>query len=70
MNTKKILKKNTRIFINDIKRVKQVVVLPPKSSVILHVTKTEVLKEAETYRIKYRIDRDLFYIPRDVMVIE
>lgn len=66
---KKILQFNDRKFLDDLKSVRDVLVIPPKSGAYLHVLKKEVLREAETTRIEYYLTYDIFVVRRLAMVI-
>jgi len=69
MSIKKIRENNSQEFIDDLKRVRDVMVLPSNSNAYLHVTKQELRKEAETEKIIYYITDKIFMSVRDVMVI-
>jgi len=65
----KILKHNDQLFLDDLKIVKDVMVLPKHSNAYLHVKKNELLKEAETGKIRYYLTDSLFVVKRMAMVI-
>lgn len=67
--TKKIKQYNDQKFLSDLKRVRDVMVLVPKSNVYLHVSKKELMKEAESSKIAYYITDRIFLVKRDSMVI-
>ena len=69
MSIKKIKKHNSQQFLDDLKRVRDVMVITPKSNAYLHVTKKELRKEAETCKISYYITDKIFISVRDVMVV-
>lgn len=69
MGIKKIREKNSQQFLDDLKGVKDVMVLAFDSKVLLHVTKKEILREAETEEIHYYITDKIFVRRRNVMVI-
>lgn len=69
MSIKKIKKLNPPQFLVDLKAVKDVIVITPKSNAYLHVKKQELKKEAESVKIHYYITDKLFHVKRNVMVI-
>lgn len=69
MSTKEIKKNNSNLFLEDIKRVSEVVVFASKSNAFLSVSKKSVLEEARHTRIIYYIKNDIYLVKRDVMVI-
>ena len=69
MSIKKIKKLNSQQFLNDLKRIRDVMVLASTSKTFLHVQKKELLKEAETEKIHYCMTDKIFKSRRDVMVI-
>ena len=69
MSIKKIKKHNSQQFLDDLKRVRDVMVIMPKSNVYLHVTKSELMREAEEMKIHYYITDKIFKVVRDVMVV-
>jgi len=69
MSIKKIKVHNSQQFLDDLKRVRDVMVIPVRSKAYLHVSKKELRKEAEEVEIKYYITDKIFISVRDVMVI-
>lgn len=69
MGIKKVRKKNGQQFIDDLNKVREVMVAPVKTNVFLKTTKKEVIKEAENEKINYYITDQIFKVRRDVMVI-
>jgi len=69
MSIKKIKQFNDKQFIDDVKMVREVMILSHKSNIFLHVLKKELLKEAETARIHYYLTDELFLVKRMSMVI-
>ena len=69
MSNKKIELHNSKQFLDDLKRVRDVMVITGRSNAYLHVTKKELKKEAETRKIHYYITDKIFRSVRDVMVI-
>ena len=63
------VKLNDQKFLDDLKRVRDVMVHSSISETFLHVSKTEVLREAETSKIVYYMTDGIFKVKRDVMVI-
>ena len=69
MSAKKIRENNSQTFVDDIKRVRDVLISPRDTSGYFKVTKKEVRKMAEDYEIKYYVTNEIFVVERDVMVI-
>lgn len=69
MSIKKIRRNNSKQFLEDLKRVRDVMVVASCTDIFLKVTKKELLTEAETTRIEYFITDKIFKVKRDVMVI-
>tara|TARA_R100000541_G_scaffold26952_1_gene36289 strand:- start:263 stop:475 length:213 start_codon:yes stop_codon:yes gene_type:complete len=69
MSIKKIKKHNPQQFLDDLKRVREVMVITPRSNAYLHVAKKELRKEAEEGKIRYYITDKIFRSVRDVMVV-
>ena len=69
MSIKKIKEHNSQQFLDDLKRVGDVMVITPKSNAYLHVSKKELRKEAEGGKINYYITDKIFRRVRDVMVV-
>lgn len=69
MSIKKVKEHNSQQFLDDLKRVRTVMVFAPNTGTFLTITKKELLKEAENIHIKYHINDKIFKIKRDVMVI-
>jgi len=69
MNIKKIKENNSEQFLSDIKSVREVMVYMPKSNCYFKLLKREVLKEAETGKIEYRMTDEIFVVRRMVMVV-
>lgn len=65
----KVKKYNSQQFLQDLKRVRDVVVITPKSNAWLHVKKSELMREAEERKIHYYITDKLFKRVRDAMVV-
>jgi len=70
MSIKEIKKHNPQSFLDDLKRVRDVMVITQKSNAYLHVSKSELKKEASFGKINYYITDKIFKVVRDVMVIE
>lgn len=70
MNKKEIIKYNGQQFLDDIKRVRSVMVQSKVTYDYYHIKKSEVLENAETMKISYHITDTIFKVRRDVMVID
>lgn len=69
MSIKKIKEYNSQQFLDDLKRVRDVMVIMPKSNAYLHVKKSELMREAQYSKIHYYITDKIFRVVRDVMVV-
>lgn len=69
MKVKEIKKYNDEQFLKDIKSVRDILVYMPGSHCFLRVLKKDVLKEAETGKIRYTLDDTIFKVKRFAMVI-
>lgn len=69
MSVKKIKIKNDQKFLDDLKQVSEVLVIPPKSNAYLPVTKRRLRREAEEAKIHYYLTRDIYRVRRLVMVV-
>lgn len=69
MSIKKILIKNDREFLADIKRVSECMVITNQSNAFLTVKKKQVLKESEIEKIHYYLTKEIYQVGREVMVI-
>jgi len=69
MSIKKVRQFNGEKFLDDLKSVRDVMVIPEKSNVYLHITKRGLLREAETCKIVYYITDEIFKVKRNAMVI-
>jgi hypothetical protein len=69
MSIEKIKQFNDQRFLDDLKRVRDVVVIPSVSNVFLHICKRELKRQAETSKIHYYITENIFVVKRNVMVI-
>ena len=69
MSIKKIKQFNDQRFLDDLKRVRDVVVIPSQSDVILHIFKSELKRRAEGDKIVYYITDKIFLVKREVMVV-
>lgn len=70
MSVKKIKEFNEQKFLDDLKRVRDVLVQPDWTQAYFRVTKKDVKKMAETCEIKYYMTDKIFVVKRDVMVIK
>jgi len=69
MSIKKIKQFNDQKFLDDLKRVRDVMVMPKQSNVYLHISKKELMREAAEAKIIYYISDHIFKVKRDVMVL-
>jgi protein tyrosine/serine phosphatase len=69
MSIKKIKEHNSQQFLNDLKKVSDVMVITTESNAYLHVSKKELRKEAEKVKINYYMTDKIFRRVRNVMVI-
>lgn len=69
MNRKKILENNEPIFLEDLKKVSQIMVFANKSNTYLGVLKKDVTIRAETTEIRYYLTDKIFVVGRLVMVV-
>lgn len=69
MSVKKIKEFNQQEFLDDLKRVRDILVQPDWTQAYFKVAKRDVRKMAETCEIKYYMTDEIFVIKRDVMVI-
>jgi TolB-like protein len=69
MSVRKIKIKNDQKFLDDLKKVSEVLVIAEKSNAYLPVTKQRVKQEAETEKIHYYLTRKIYKVGRLVMVI-
>ena len=69
MSIKRIKKHNPQQFLDDLTRVRDVMVIMPRSNAFLHVTKQELRQEAMNGKIHYYITDTIFKVVRDVMVV-
>lgn len=69
MDTKKIKQHNDQKFLDDVKRIRDIMVCPKSSGIWLHVKKSELLREAENKKIEYYITDKIFVQKRYSMVI-
>ena len=66
---KKIRKHNSQKFLDDLKRVREVMVITPQTNQFFRITKRELIETAEQSEVFYHIDDEIFKIKRDVMVV-
>lgn len=69
ISIKKIKQHNPQTFIDDIKRVRGVMVYAENTNSYYSVLKKEVLHNAESSPICYYITDKIFLVKRDIMVI-
>jgi hypothetical protein len=69
MSIIKIKQSNEPKFLEDIKKVSDVMVYADRTNSFFRTTKREVMKEAETKEVRYYITNKVFANRRDVMVI-
>ncbi|MGL4806824.1 MAG: hypothetical protein ACRC26_10815, partial [Bacteroidales bacterium] len=69
MNIKKIKIHNSQTFLDDIKRVREIMCFSQYTNAFFQLKKKDVLKHAQNAEIKYYITDDIFMVKRDVMVL-
>ena len=69
MSINKIKKFNDQKFLDDLKSVRDVMVIPNQSNACLRVTKKDLLKEAQTSKIVYYLTDKIFVVKRMAMVV-
>lgn len=69
MSITEIKKHNSKEFIDDLKKVSQIMVWVVHTNTYLSVTKRELKTQAETNKIYYYITDQIFRARRDVMVV-
>lgn len=60
---------NDKKFLDDLKGVRDVMVFTSNSNAYLHISKRELLKEAQTLKIHYYLTDKIFVVKRMVMVV-
>lgn len=69
MNSKKIKENNPQSFLDDLKRVREVMVYTEFTNSYIQIAKKELLKDAEIKNITYYITDIIFAKKRNVMVV-
>ena len=69
MNIRKIKKLNTPSFLDDLKRVREIMVYTEHTNSYYKILKHELLREAEEKTITYYITDSIFARKRDVMIV-
>ncbi|WP_195668870.1 hypothetical protein [Bacteroides intestinalis] len=69
MSIKEIKKHNPQSFLDDLKRVREVMVYAEHTNSYYQILKKDLLRDAERQTITYYITRDIFVVKRDVMVV-
>lgn len=69
MKIKDIKKHNPQSFLDDLRRVREVMVYAMNTNSYYRILKKDVIRNAENRHITYYITRDIFVVERDVMVI-
>lgn len=69
MSIKEIKKHNPLSFLDDLKRVREVMVYAEHTNSYYQILKKDLLRDAERQTITYYITRDIFVVKRDVMVV-
>lgn len=69
MSIKEIKKHNPQSFLDDLKRVREVMVYAEHTNSYYQILKKDLLRDAERQAITYYITRDIFVVKRDVMVV-
>lgn len=69
MNIKKIKENNSQSFLDDLKRVQNIMVYAECTKSYYQILKKDLLRNAEMKTIKYCIVDYIFEMKRDVMVV-
>lgn len=69
MSIKKIKQHNPQSFLDDLKRVREVMVYAENTNGYYQIKKKDLLKDAENTPIAYYITNSIFIAKRDVMVV-
>lgn len=69
MSIKEIKKHNPLSFLDDLKRVREIMVYAEHTNSYYQILKKDLLRDAERQTITYYITRDIFVVKRDVMVV-
>lgn len=69
MSIKSIKQHNPQSFLDDLKRVREIMVYVEFTDSYYQILKKEVLKDAESKTITYYITDVVFAVKRDVMVV-
>lgn len=69
MSIKEIKKHNPQSFLDDLKRVREVMVYAEHTNSYYQILKKDLQRDAERQTITYYITRDIFVVKRDVMVV-
>lgn len=69
MSIKKIKKYNPQSFLDDLKRVREVMVYAECTKSYYQILKKDLMRDAEMKTIKYCIVDYIFVMKRDVMVV-
>lgn len=69
MKKRQIKLHNPQSFLDDLKRVREVMVYAEHTNSYYQILKKDVIRDAERKRITYYITRGIFVVERDVMVI-
>lgn len=68
MKTSEIKKLNPTLL-EDLKKVRGIMALVPRSRIFVSVKKSELLKEAESNKIEYELNDKIFVSKRTVLLI-
>ena len=69
MSIKKIREHNSQKFLDDLKRVREIMVYTEHTNTYFQILKKDLLRDAETNAITYYITDKIFVSKREVMVI-
>lgn len=69
MKIKRIRKHNPQSFLDDLKRVREIMVHVAFTNSYYQILKKDLLKDAESKAITYYITDTIFAVKRDVMVV-
>lgn len=69
MSVKKIKEWNSQKFLDDLKRVRDILVQPDITQAYFRITKSDLKRMAETCEINYYMTDKIFVVKRNVMVV-
>lgn len=69
MSVKRIKEHNSQTFLDDIKRVREIMCFSQETKGFFQLKKKDIMQHAQSSEIKYYIADDIFVVKRNVMVI-